>query len=189
MRSSSSRELITKILWATSLISRKKANGILCLNTAERETSESLKKSKVLDRVIGGRLPELFCKNMAYSIVSILDILHQKKIVHRDLKLENILINDNYDFKLADFGFSKDSDTEMMISFCGTPSAMAPEILKREPYDERCDTWSMGVMLYEMVYGKLPFVPNKKFGAGIFGLTNAVLQSEPVYDKNIEVSE
>ena len=77
----------------------------------------------------------------------------------------------------------------MMLSFCGTPSAMAPEILKREPYDDRCDTWSLGIMLFEMVYGRLPFVPNKKYGVGIYGLTNCVLESEPVYDKNIEVSE
>ena len=66
---------------------------------------------------------------------------------------------------------------------------MAPEILKRDPYDERCDTWSLGVMLYEMIYGKLPFLPSKKYGIGIFGLTNCVLESEPVYDKSIEVSE
>lgn len=44
-------------------------------------------------------------------MVSVLNLLHQNKIVHRDLKLENILINDNFDFKLADFGFSKDNDS------------------------------------------------------------------------------
>ena len=82
--------------------------------------------------------------------------------MHRDLKLENVLINDAFGFKLADFGFSKDNDSQLMVSFCGTPTAMAPEILKREPYDDRCDTWSLGVMLYEMVYGRLPFVANKK---------------------------
>lgn len=56
-----------------------------------------------------GRLPEIFCKNLAFSVVQALAVLHEKKIVHRDLKLANILINDSYDFKLADFGFSKDN--------------------------------------------------------------------------------
>lgn len=132
-----------------------------------------------------GRLPELFCKNLAFSMVSTLSLLHQNNIVHRDLKLENILINDTYDFKLADFGFSKDNESEFMMSFCGTPSAMAPEILKREPYDDRCDTWSLGIMLFELVYGKLPFIPSRRYGAGIFGLTNCVLESEPIYDRSI----
>lgn len=63
---------------------------------------------------------------MVHSLVEILSLLHQNKIVHRDLKMENILINDYNDFKLADFGFSKDTNAEMMISFCGTPTAMAP---------------------------------------------------------------
>lgn len=66
---------------------------------------------------------------------------------------------------------------------------MAPEILKREPYDDRCDTWSLGIMLFEMIYGRLPFVPNRIYGAGIFGLTNCVLESEPFYDPNVDISE
>lgn len=57
--------------------------------------------------------------------------LHKRKIAHRDLKLANILINDQYQLKLADFGFSKDYETGYMRSFCGTPLSMAPEILRR----------------------------------------------------------
>lgn len=52
---------------------------------------------------------------------------------------------------------------------------MAPEVLKRESYDTKCDTWSLGIMIYQMVYGKLPF-DGRKNGGGIFGLTAAVLQ-------------
>jgi len=54
-----------------------------------------------------GRLPELFCKNLAFSIIEALSQLHEKGIAHRDLKLSNILINDEYDFKIADFGMAK----------------------------------------------------------------------------------
>ena len=106
-----------------------------------------------------GRFPEFFCKNIAYSFVQALSILHKDNIVHRDLKLANILINDNYELKLADFGFSKDNDNGMMQSFCGSPFAMAPEILNREPYDEKCDTWALGVMLYSVIYDDHPYRP------------------------------
>lgn len=61
-----------------------------------------------------------------FTLVEVLTVLHKNKIVHRDLKLANILINDAYDFKLADFGFSKDNESGCLISFCGTPYAMAP---------------------------------------------------------------
>lgn len=96
-----------------------------------------------------------------YLLIDVLTCLHENKIVHRDLKLANVLINDNYDLKLADFGFSKDNELGYMQSFCGTPYAMAPEILRMEQYDERCDTWSLGIMLYQLLYGKLPFAPSK----------------------------
>jgi serine/threonine-protein kinase ULK/ATG1 len=59
----------------------------------------------------------------------------KKKIAHRDLKLANILINDQYQLKLADFGLSKDMQDGWMRSFCGSPVTMAPEVLKREKYN------------------------------------------------------
>lgn len=79
--------------------------------------------------------------------------------MHRDLKLANILINNNYELKLADFGFSKDNEDGMMQSFCGSPFAMAPEILNREPYDKKCDTWALGVLLYSVIYDDHPYGP------------------------------
>lgn len=57
-------------------------------------------------------------------------MLHLNNIVHRDLKLANILINEQMQIKLADFGFAKLMDDELMESYCGTPITMAPEILK-----------------------------------------------------------
>lgn len=74
-----------------------------------------------------GKIPEYHCKLFVKCILEALIFLHdEKKIAHRDLKLSNILITDNYQLKLADFGFSKDYDAGYFISFCGTPLSMAP---------------------------------------------------------------
>jgi serine/threonine protein kinase len=76
--------------------------------------------------VNSGKIPEFHCKLFVKSILQALKFMHEKNIAHRDLKLSNILITDNYDLKLADFGFSKDYDEGFFISFCGTPLSMAP---------------------------------------------------------------
>ena len=73
-----------------------------------------------------GKIPEHHCKLFVRGILEALVELHKKKIAHRDLKLANILINDDYKLKLADFGFSKDYESGYMKSFCGTPLSMAP---------------------------------------------------------------
>jgi serine/threonine protein kinase len=73
-----------------------------------------------------GKLPEEFCKNLAYSVIQALSLLHEKGIAHRDLKLSNILINDEYDFKIADFGLAKAGIDGILVSCCGTPFSMAP---------------------------------------------------------------
>ena len=85
--------------------------------------------------------------------------LHSMGIAHRDIKLANVLLKKDLTIKLADFGFAKEESTEevMMKTYCGTPITMAPEILKGKPYDKKCDIWSLGVILFQLVFGKLPF--------------------------------
>ena len=114
--------------------------------------------------------------------------MHKKKIAHRDLKLANILINDDYKLKLADFGFSKDYESGYLKSFCGTPLSMAPEILKHEQYNERCDVWSLGVLTYMMLYNRPPYFPTKSDGVGIVGITNAVTLRNHKFEENVQVS-
>lgn len=83
--------------------------------------------------------------------------LHNEKITHRDLKLENVLIDDNMNIKIIDFGFSVKSDKKLQFS-CGTPHYMSPELaLKKDHYGPPTDIWAMGIMLYIMLTGRLPF--------------------------------
>ena len=74
-------------------------------------------------------MEEAMAQGFIQKLFDCLIYLHERNIAHRDLKLANLLIDDKYDIKLADFGFSKNYEEEMLVSRCGTPMTMAPEIL------------------------------------------------------------
>ena len=85
--------------------------------------------------------------------------IHSKNVVHRDIKLDNILLDDLGKIKIGDFGVSKlVKPGEMMMEQCGTPAYIAPEILLDKGYwGFGVDVWSAGVVLYSMLYGTVPF--------------------------------
>ena len=112
---------------------------------------------------------EKICKIFFYKILQIVKSLHKMGICHRDLKLNNFLLDgDCYNIKLGDFGFSslitkkKNGKTKKLIGQLGTPAYMAPEIFLKKPYDgEKADIFSLGVILFNLRTSKFGFVEAK----------------------------
>ena len=91
------------------------------------------------------------------QIINAVYYLHSNNIIHRDIKPENILIGDDNKLKLWDFGWAKELTLENRSTFCGTMEYMAPEIVGSENYDYSVDIWSLGILLYELLFGHSPF--------------------------------
>ncbi len=105
------------------------------------------------------RLKERVAKFVLKQILDGLYYCHSKNILHRDVKLDNILLNSEGNIKICDFGVSKVVRSgERMTEQCGTPAYIAPEILRDKGYEGfAVDVWSAGVVLYAMIYGTVPF--------------------------------
>lgn len=96
-------------------------------------------------------------------MIDVLGYMQGKGVVHRDLKLENILVNENMELKVADFGFATYKKVEKLKSYRGTMTYMAPEIKEGKQYDGRqVDIFSTGVILFIIVQGIFPFKEAKK---------------------------
>ena len=91
------------------------------------------------------------------QVVNAVYYLHQNNIIHRDIKPENILLGNKGLLKLCDFGWAKELNLENRSTFCGTVEYMAPEIVGNENYDYGVDIWSLGILLYELLFGHSPF--------------------------------
>lgn len=89
--------------------------------------------------------------------------LHMKGIVHRDLKLENILLDQEGYIKIIDYGLAKMlAENQEATSFCGTPEYLAPEMVNQTGHDKSVDWWAVGVLIYEMLIGVTPFFNKNK---------------------------
>ncbi|KAF1917575.1 kinase-like domain-containing protein [Ampelomyces quisqualis] len=130
--------------------------------------------------VNNGRLQEDKARKFFQQIVCAVEYCHRHKIVHRDLKPENLLLDDQYNVKIADFGLSNImTDGNFLKTSCGSPNYAAPEVISGKLYaGPEVDVWSCGVILYVLLVGRLPFddeyIPAlfKKIAAGNYSIPN-----------------
>ena len=141
-------------------------NIIRLYNVYEDETSINF----IMEYAKDGNLYELMSKpenkkgineqrafDYFIQMVNAVYYLHQNNIIHRDIKPENILLGKKGLLKLCDFGWAKELNLEKRSTFCGTVEYMAPEIVGSENYDYGVDIWSLGILLYELLFGHSPF--------------------------------
>lgn len=129
-----------------------------------------------------GNLPEEIVRDIARQLVRALHYLHSNRIIHRDMKPQNILISPGGIVKLCDFGFARcmSNNTMVVTSIKGTPLYMAPELVQEQPYNRTADLWSLGVILYELSTGAPPF--NTKH---FYTLIQKIIHNPVKYPKNI----
>ena len=122
--------------------------------------TEFLSGGELFDVLIKNRnLNENIAAKVIKQVFQAVNYLHNKKIVHRDLKPENLMLisEDKFDVKVIDFGLSRTfTKDKKLCQRLGTPYYIAPEVLKKK-YDEKCDIWSIGVILHVLLCGSPPF--------------------------------
>lgn len=153
-----------------------------------------------------GPLPVEKVKRIFTQLVGAVAYVHSRSCVHRDLKLENILLDKNENVKLCDFGFTREYEgkASYLQTFCGTICYSAPEMLKGEKYaGEKVDVWSLGIILYALLAGELPYdddddqvtkkrilsdepTYNDKFTEEAKSLINLLLSKRPLIRPSLE---
>jgi len=114
------------------------------------------------------------------QICNAIHFLHTNHLMHRDIKPENILLTCNNQVKLCDFGCCGQAYLGRK-TLCGTSEYIAPEILKRCPYNEKADIWSLGILLYEMIHGYTPFK-----GTTDYDIYRNILENKPTFSAEIK---
>ena len=129
-----------------------------------------------------GSLNEQTVQKIAVQLVAALNYIHSKRIIHRDMKPQNILFGANGTVKLCDFGFARSMsmNTQLLRSIKGTPLYMSPELVQENPYNGSADLWSLGCILFELYTGKPPFFTTK-----IWTLINMIVNDPVKYPEEM----
>jgi len=165
----------------------------------------------VQEKLRDGALPKDAAINIAAQLADGLSAVHAAGIIHRDIKSSNIIITERDEVKIVDFGIAKLAGVSQLTQtgrLPGTVAYMSPEQVQGQPVDARSDIWSLGVVLYEMLTGKLPFggeheatmiyaimneepatlvEAREKMAAGLHRIVNKALQKEP--DRRYQTSQ
>ena len=159
-------------------------NVYLLIEICHNQTlNELLKRRK--------KLTELEVQCYAIQIIKALRYLHSHRVIHRDLKLGNLFLNDKMEIKVGDFGLATklEFDGERKRTVCGTPNYIAPEILEgKMGHSYEVDIWSLGVIMYTLIIGKPPFETNnvketyKRIKSGNYTFPENAIISEPAKD-------
>jgi eukaryotic-like serine/threonine-protein kinase len=133
-----------------------------------------------------GKLPVKRAVELTINIAKALDYIHTHGVVHRDLKPENIMVNDRDEIKLIDFGIAGNEGSRRLTfaklsQLMGTPDYISPEQVKGKRGDGRSDIYALGVMLYEMLTGKVPFE-----GPNAFAIMNDRLLNHPIPPRELD---
>jgi eukaryotic-like serine/threonine-protein kinase len=141
---------------------------------------------KILDE--GQKLPPERAVQLAVRILNALEYIHSRGVAHRDLKPENVMVDESDNIKLIDFGIAAHAKSRRLTfaklsQTMGTPDYISPEQVKGKRGDARSDLYAMGVMLYEMVTGRVPFT-----GENAFLIMNDRLLNNPLPPREIDPS-
>jgi len=144
---------------------------------------------EVIRTFYGGKVPEPEAQKFIQQIIEGIKAMKAKNVVHRDLKLANILVSNDFFLKIADFGLARFMETDDLFlkSMVGTPLNMDPLILERNEYNDKCDIWSLGVIFYQILVGRPPYHPGK--GAGIADLISLIQRQPVIFPSDIPLSE
>lgn len=139
---------------------------------------EFMDKGYIYSIMQEGKMTENMMIRIMQHTLSALDHIHGLGLLHRDIKPENILWNSDQVFKLCDFGFTAGYQDKGVVrkTMCGTEEYLAPEVIKGQPQTDKLDIWCMGILLYELLFGKTPF----------FGCKTPYLMFEKMENKDFD---